>query len=104
MYNLTSNDAEPVATGKLILGAVLSSPRAVGQGRILVGAINAIRISITDPLLLNAAGPSPLLVLLALELCLGVTGPGLTLCSLVRVVQAIIVVVTNLKVKGEKTH
>ena len=63
---------------ELILAALLLRDVAVGHDRaVLIGTVNAIRISVADPLLGNAHGAAPLLVSGTLELGLGVTSAGI---------------------------
>jgi hypothetical protein len=71
-------DASSVLALELILAALLLRDVTVRHDRaVFVGAVNAIWISVTDPLLGDTHGTTPLLVGGTFELGLGITSSGI---------------------------
>lgn len=90
-------DAALVLALVLLLRIAWLRRGAVVHGCVLVRPVHTVGVSVAHPALGDAGSPPPLLVLGALELSLSVTLPGVTLMAgiFVRIIQAIVVPITN---------
>ena len=106
-------DTPAIVTSELLVKVTLfQGDIAVRQlGLVFIGTINTVRVSVANPILLDADSSSPITIGLASEFRFWVASSGFALLSFtfVRVVQTIIVAVTNVNsrdavaiVTGEK--
>ena len=106
-------DTPTVVTSELLVKVTLfQGDIAIGQlGLVLIGTINTVRVSVANPILLDADSSSPITIGLASEFGFWVACSGFALLgfTFIRVVQTIIVTITNVNsrdaiaiVTGEK--
>ena len=106
-------DTPAVVTSELLVKVTLfQSDIAIGQlGLVLIGTINTVRVSVANPIFLDADCSSPIAIGLTSEFGFRVAGSGFALLgfTFVRVVQTIIIAITNVNsrdavaiVTGEK--